>query len=171
MIKDKSHPVWDLYDDYRTVIYYIKAYSRKIRYLRRVDMGVKIILAVLTPSSALGSFLLDLSLQWVWRTLLTLASLLAIVHPFLNLQKKIENLEKDRATYRQWFGELDRLCKQIRQRQKYDDEIKDEYIEVGTRYGNQLNDRKVLSLSRKEKKKIQDSVRERYPHESFYVPS
>jgi hypothetical protein len=54
MAKRKRHPVWDVYDEYRTTLYQVKAHTHKIHRLRKLSRWMDIALAVFTPSSAVA---------------------------------------------------------------------------------------------------------------------
>lgn len=172
MARDKDHPVWDVYDLYRTTRLNVKYFSARLSRLQRINFWMEFILAATASSSAIAAFALwQTSIGGkVWQALGALAAVLAIMKPLLNLTEKIRKIEEVITGYRVLEYDLKKIAVAVSQRKAYDKELSDKFsnsldrmAELAIKYNESSEDKKL-------KKKCQEEVMKELPPEHFYIP-
>ena len=89
--RNLQHPVWDIYDEYRTARLNVKINEYLLSNYKRWNFLVEFILA-LTASSSVASFWFwgSETGQIVWKYLFVITAILAVLKPMLNLSGKIQ---------------------------------------------------------------------------------
>jgi hypothetical protein len=172
MAKRRRHPVWDVYDEYRTALYNVKAHTTLIHRINKVSKTIDIALAIFTPSSAItGFFLLNTPAgKIVWNTLITVASLLAISKPLLKLDKQEEELVESLSGYTQLCHDLEDLTIKIRRRRRFDDELYAAFEAIRRKKANLYKRTALIQISKKKQKQLYDEVIRQQPTNRFFVP-
>ena len=172
MAKRNRHPVWDVYDEYRTALYNVKAHTTRIHRIRKVSKTIDIALAVLTPSSAIaGFFLLNTPAgKVVWNTLITVASLLAVSKPLLKLDEQKAQLVRSLSGYTQLSHDLEDLTMGIRRKRRFDDELYAVFERIRRKKGSLYKRTALFELSKKKQKELYDEVIRQQPTSRFFVP-
>lgn len=172
MERDKDHPVWDVYDLYRTARLNVKYYSGRLSALQRVNFWVEFILAATASTSAIAAFTL-----WetkygalAWRTLGALSAVLAIMKPLLKLTEKIRKLEEVITGYRVLEHDLKKLEVSIRQKRAYDKELYDRFVAALDRMDNLIIKYTESSEDKRLRERCQGEVLNELPSERFYIP-
>jgi hypothetical protein len=172
MAKRKRHPVWDVYDEYRTTLYQVKAHTHKIHRLRKLSRWMDIALAVFTPSSAVaGIFFWNTQAgKIVWNILILSASVLAISKPFLQFDKQIKALISSLAGYMQLLHELEDLKTNIRLEDGFNDKLRRNFESTRKKKLKVYRNTALFELSRKEQYKLFNEVLREAPTNRFFVP-
>jgi hypothetical protein len=172
MARDEEHPVWDVYDLYRTARLNVKYYCGRLSKLQRLNFWMEFILAATASSSAIAAFAL-----WqtqlggkVWQILGALAAVLAIMKPLLNLTEKIRKLEEIITGYRILEHDLKKLEVSIRQKGAYDKELYDKFVAALDRMDSLVIKYTESSEDKTLKKRCQAEVMAELPSERFYIP-
>src|SRR5690348_8608401 len=128
----RRHPVWDVYDEFRTACYIVKAYSRRIHQQRRLKLWMDIMLAVFTPSSAVASFLFwnTQSGKIAWNMLIVSAYVIAISKPLLKFDEHIGCLLRSLSAYTHVFNQLEDLKTEISQRGSFEADLREGFTEI-----------------------------------------
>lgn len=101
MAKYPNHPVWDVYDEYRTARYEQKVIACKIKPEKRRKFWFELALALFTPTSAIaGLFFFNTPEgKVIWQVCLLVAAVLAVAKPLLRLDDAIDSLKNSQAKY------------------------------------------------------------------------
>ncbi len=167
-----NHPVWDVYDQLRTVRLNEKYYGVRLQKYERVNYWSEIIVAFTSSSSAIAGFAF-----WstetgaeMWKALLVISALIATSKPLLNLTKKIKAYEEVLSGYRLLCHDLKDLKIDINQSQSYSAEHQLKFKKI-------IEKQRVLSSKSPErtektrvKKACQNEVSLEYPTDLFYIP-
>lgn len=122
-MSNNDHPVWAIYDQYKTARLNVKYYSCRVAQVERKNFWLEIILAITAPSSALAGF-------WffktdagglLWQGLASFAAILSLVKPFLKLPNKIKYMEQALSGYRALECDLEEVVNRIRRDGKITD--------------------------------------------------
>ena len=118
----KFHPIWDLYDSFRTARLNVNYYSKRLKSLNRLNLLFEITLAITVPSSAFaGLWLWETEYgRHLWKYIAVFSALLAVLKPFMKITQKIAKMEEILAGYRSLDHELYVLTVQIKQNEIYD---------------------------------------------------
>ena len=166
-----THPVWEFYDYFRTARYRVKAYGRKVYYLEKTDFYLNISLALFTPSSALAGILLENDIgEIVWKSLITIASVIAVIKPFLRIEKNLNKFNKSLSICNSIFNRLDDLRIQIVEDRGYNNKHKRKFAEIRDYYQESSNLISLLNLSKATQYKLYNQVNKEYPYSNFFVP-
>ncbi len=129
--KDKpKHPVWDVYNEYRTarlnVLYYEKSYS----ILSRSNFWIEFFLALSVPSVA-SLWVWETTVGTVvWKIVLAVAALLAIIKPLVGLSDKMKENSEILYKWRSLHGEFQKLTTSISQYKRYDDKMREQFLKL-----------------------------------------
>jgi hypothetical protein len=172
MAKRKRHPVWDVYDEYRTALYNEKAHTTRIHQIVKISKAIDIALAVFTPSSAItGLFLLHTSAGKIaWNSLISVASLLAVSKPFLKLDIQRAQLIASLSGYTQLRHDLEGLTMRIRRRGKFDDALEAEFESIRRKKVSVYKRTTLFKLSKKKREELYNEVIRQHPMNRFFVP-
>src|SRR5690606_5566481 len=106
------HPVWNVYDEYRTARLNVKYYSCQLAVLQKRNFWVEVVLAASSSSAIAGLWLFQtLAGVVVWKMLGSVAAVLAIYQPLAKLTEHIRNLEERITAYRGLELDLERLTR------------------------------------------------------------
>ena len=172
MAKRKRHPVWDVYDEYRTALYNEKAHTTRIHQVAKMSKAIDIALAIFTPSSAIaGFFLLNTTGGKIaWNSLISAASVLAVSKPFLKLDIQRTQLIESLSGYTQLRHDLEGLTRKISRRGKFDDELYAEFESIQQKKLGVYKRTTLFKLSKKKREELYNEVKRQHPINRFFVP-
>lgn len=172
MVKKVRHPVWDVYDEYRDTLYYVKAHRTKIQRLSKFNRWLDIAIAIFTPSSAVaGIFFWDTQAgRIVWNILISLASVLAVSKPLLKFDKQVKALIISLGGYTRLLHDLEDLKTNIRQEGCYDDKLKSRFMRIRNKKRKIYQNTALIELSEKEQAKLFNEVKRKAPVDRFFIP-
>lgn len=170
--RDRNHPVWDVYDQYRTARLNIKYYTAILARHRKIDSAMESIIAATAPTSAItGLWLWNTEIgKWGWKILAVIAGITAILKPLIRSRDKMRNCEEIITGYRWLHNDLEKINIQIKEKQIYDSEIRKEFSNV--------LDKKIYLTEKEPKSTINNKLRNRFtievnkelPSGDFYIP-
>jgi uncharacterized membrane protein YgcG len=172
-LRDLTHPVWDVYDEYRTARLNVKYYSGRVHWLSGVNVMMEFMIAAFASSSAVAGFTLWSSQtgKVAWQILAGIAATLAILKPLLRLTEKIKVLEEIIVGYRVLEHDLRTITVLIKQRRTYDEELRVRFAAALERMGALAAKSNENYVDRKLKRRCQAEVAKELPGSSFYVPT
>jgi len=167
-----SHPVWDVYDLYRSAKCYTLYYSIKLNRYIWTNSFVEIILAITTSSSVVGSLWLwnTAAGQHIWKYLLVVSAFLAVSKPIIRLTDKIRKYEEILIGYRALEHDLMKITIQINQSMKYEKIHRSKFLESIDRQGKLVQKSPEIKIDEKLLKVCQLRIEKELPVESFFVP-
>ncbi|MEM8565581.1 MAG: hypothetical protein AAGF85_03925 [Bacteroidota bacterium] len=173
MARDLKHPVWNVYDVLRTVRLNVLYNQIKLSKVVNWNTFFEISIAITAPSSALASIHIFQGVigQELWRFLVAITAVLAVVKPFLGFINKIKAKEALISSYEIAFHELEKLRIEIHNTQKYDnghmlklEEVRTTLHDVQKKYPSTgKGDKKLASM-------LKAQVETEFPSASFYLP-
>lgn len=170
--RDITHPVWDVYDLYRDARLSVLYYSERLNWYKGLNTFIEIILAITTSSSAVAALWLWNTQfgQEIWKYVLVISAILAVVKPVIKLTEKLQQYEEVLTGYRSLENDLKIIVVQIKQSKKYGSPHRTKLLEALSRQGELV---KKLPEPKPEKK-LQDKCRlqvmKELPAEHFFVP-
>jgi hypothetical protein len=168
----ESHPIWDVYDQLRTVRLNEKYYGVRLQKYERINFWSEIIVALASSSSAIAGFAFwsTTTGSEVWKGLLVVSALIATLKPLINLTKKIKAYEELLSGYCLIYHDLKDLKIDINQTQSYTAVHQATFKKI-------IEKQRVLadkSPERTEKIKVknacQNEVLLEFPINSLYIP-
>ncbi len=168
-----EHPVWQVYDQYRTARLNVRYYSARAVSLRRTTQAFDMFLAICAPTSAVAGFYVWQSQLGapIWQFLAGMAAVIAIIRPFLHLTERLESVEQALTGYRALDSDLEQLTALIQQKGEYDREsqkklqraLKRKEAIIGRLTRTEPENRKLKSA-------CTEMVNRELPAEAFFVP-
>lgn len=169
--RNLQHPVWDIYDEYRTARLNVKINEYKLENYKILNFWIEFILA-LTASSSVASFWFWQSEIWqtVWKYLFVVTAILAVLKPMLNLSGKIQKFSEILTDFKSLEHDFHKLTILINQQQRYDPEFKEQfyYLLDQKRFINQKNSEEAIRKSKK--REFESQVISELPANIFYIP-
>lgn len=172
--RNLKHPVWEVYDDYRTAIMNVKIQKAELKRLRRLNFWIEIPLAISASSSVAG--------LWFWGTvgggyalkiLGLITAFLAVLKPLLKLPEKIQQRGEMLADFTALENDLEKIKKVISQVQKYDNKLRQQYFKVLDKKGlmkGKYTGIKSLENNKQIKISCAQEVTKEHPASGFYIP-
>jgi len=168
----KKHPVWDVYDLFRTARLNVKYYSSRLSALQKCNFWLEIILAISAPSSAIAGFWF-----WkypigalIWKGFAVVAAFISIIKPFLKLSDRIQKFEETLTGYRTLDNDLQSIVSKIKSEKTYNEKIKLEVEKAFDRKKAISTNEPEIRENHKLKTKCEAEVLQELPHNSFFVP-
>ena len=158
-----------LYDNYRTALYNVHYYGKRLKRTRSLNFIFDAIMAVTLPGSV-GIWYLT---EWgdiVTKIIVPVVSLLAIIKPFTHISDDLQRYSRLHATYNEMASELERLVDEVRTEQQYS-------LETEIKFGIQVKRMGALfvlddaELDPKKEKECMKKVDRQVPADSLWVPS
>jgi hypothetical protein len=167
-----DHPVWSVYDLYRTARLNVKYYSARLVQAERYNFAIELIIAITAPTSAItGLWLLKTPAgQAIWKYIAVLAAIAAVFKPLLRLPQRIKSLEQTISGYRALEYDLDLIVNRITSEGSYDKACK-KMFEAAQKKKKLLvvnppeNDQKKDLIER-----LYSEVNNELPMEFFFIP-
>lgn len=168
-----EHPVWDVYDQRRTVRLREKYFAARLCSLERQNFAMEVVIAVTATTSAIAAltFWNTTTGQLIWQTLLILSALVAIAKPIMKTADKIQRLDELLPQYRLIEHELYKIEVAVRQRGQFDNDLIDRFAKVLDRMDSIVVKPYEHSMSKRLKKRCEAEVASELPPARFYVPS
>jgi hypothetical protein len=86
-----DHPIWDVYDQYRTARLNVRYYEYKLEGLRRNNFRIELVLAISISSGVAGLWFWETLVGGIiWKIIVTLAAFTAVVKPLIKLSDRIQ---------------------------------------------------------------------------------
>ena len=169
--RNLHHPVWDIYDEYRTARLNVKINEYHLANYKKWNFLIEFLLALTASSSVAGFwFWQSVTGQTVWKYLLVLTAILAVLKPMLNLSGKIQKFSEILTDFKSLEHDFHKLTILINQQQRYDPEFKEQfyYLLYQKRFINQKTNEGTIRKSKK--REFEDQVINELPANSFYIP-
>jgi hypothetical protein len=167
-----NHPVWDVYDQFRTARLNELYYGRRLLSYERFNFWSEVVVAVTSSSSAIAGFAFWSSEAGnpAWKAMLALAAVVTVMKPLLNLTKRIRSYEELFSGYRLQFHDLKDLRIDISQARDYTEAHKARFKKIIDKQ-RLLADKSPERMEHKRvKSECQAAVLAEFPSRSFFIP-
>lgn len=170
--RNLKHPVWDVYDLYRETRFYVLYYSEKLNEYKRLNTVIEVVLAITTSSSAVAAlWLWDTTIgQEIWKYILVVSAILAVLKPILKLTEKVQQYEAYLTGYRGLETDVKLIVIQINQSKNYGTIHRSDLIAALSRQGELTLKSPESKLAKKLEYKCRQQVEIELPAEKFFVP-
>ena len=170
--RDTSHPVWDVYDLYRTAKFSALYYSIKLNRYSWANSCIEVVLAVTTSSSAVAALWLWGTPigQHIWKILLVVSAFLAVSKPILKLTEKIRKFEEVLIGYRTLEHDLMKITVLINQSMSYEKIHRSKFLEAIDRKGKLIQKSPEIKIDEQLLNKCRLKVEGETPAEKFFIP-
>jgi hypothetical protein len=168
---NSQHPVWEVYDAYRTARLNFKYLCAKLSFNRRCNFVIEFALALTTSSSAAALWIWNTPLgQTVWKTLIVVSAFLAVLKPLLKLTDRVAHLEEAVAKWRSLEYDLYRIVRGIRRSKAFTQKL-ERAFDATLDKAHDLDIKTMEpSVNEKLRRKCADAVNREMPAAKFYVP-
>ncbi len=168
----KEHPVWSVYDQYRTVRLNVKYYSYILSKYEKLNFALELILMISAPSASIaGLWFWDTQVgEIIWKLMGVLAAFTAVIKPLLGFAKKIKKMEEVIAGYKILGVELEEISEKVKQRKKYDRELQVQFENALRRKGFISLKEGTEEVRHSLRQKCAEEVDEELPAQHFYIP-
>lgn len=167
-----DHPVWDVYDEYRTARFNVKYYCELLERERKANIAVEITLALSASGSALGALQVfhGSGGHLAWQVLGVVAAALAVAKPLVNWAERIRKIEASIAGYRGVEFDLRKLEVAIREAGTYSPELQARFARVLDRRQELVMAEATVRENRGLKERCQAEVARELPTNRFFIP-
>jgi hypothetical protein len=168
------HPVWDIYDEWRTARLNCKYYSAKLAALERSNFWLELVIAATASGSAIAALAFwqtrDGRVAWTWLTVLS--AIFAVAKPLLKLTERIQKLDHLTVAYSLLDHDYKKLGVAIRQ----DGMLTANHQQQLRTLMDRTDDLKKMEVVERRiderlRRKCRESVEAELPETNFYVPS
>ena len=167
----KNHPVWDLYNEYRTARLSTLCYEKQLTVLKRRNLVIEIILAATASSGIAGLWFWGTFAGGViWKVILTIVALLAVIKPFVNLAGQIQQKSELLGYWRSHGNDLYILIVLVKQRKSYDNEIRNRFISMIEAKKGIIQKEPAEGVNEKLRERCYNQVNKELPYNNFFIP-
>jgi hypothetical protein len=170
--RDLNHPVWDVYDLYRTAHLNVCYYSVKLNRFIWYNFLIEIILAITASSSAVAAlwFWDHIVGEIVWKFLGVISALIAVSKPIIKLTEKIRKYEEVLMGYRSLEHDLYIISVLISQNKKYNEEHRTKFMEALGKSGKLIQQSPEVKIDEKLRVECRVKTESELPSKNFYIP-
>lgn len=172
VISNMNNPVWDVYDQYRAVRVNVLRYDKQLTWTERKNKWMDIFIAVSTSSTAASMWFVKYTYfgDYTWQVCSVVAVILSIIKPILKYQDKIKVTRALLAEYRALDYAYQKLVISIKQRRKYDDELKNKFLVLLDKRARITDEFVAGPIASIQRNRAFDQANEELPPQDFYVP-
>ncbi|MCK5606128.1 hypothetical protein KAR91_29790 [Candidatus Pacearchaeota archaeon] len=171
-MESKDNPMWDIYDLWRTAKLNVKYYCALRRRYNGWLIFFDITIALTIPSGAVAAlWLWDTSIgSYLWKILLCLASICAVIKPLINFGKKTQKIDEIISAYKLLYHDTDSIIIKVKQEKKLTDKIISQFNEALLRKRVLIKDSTEFADNKKLIKKYTDEVNQELKDYYFFIP-
>jgi hypothetical protein len=172
-VKDtRDHPVWGVYDRLRTARLNVKYYGRRLRFFKRCNFWLEVVLLATAPSSAIAAlwFWQTEGGRVVWQGLGAVAAVAAVLRPVLKLTSTITQHEGLVTGYRLLEHDLQGIRTEIEQSRRYDRPLQTEFKKTHAKERELLSREPLEPADPDLRNRCEDEVKQELPLEAFFIP-
>ncbi len=171
MLTKSKHPVWDVYDEYRTARLNVRYYEKQLSKLRRNNILVEIVLAVSVSSGVAGLWIWETVVGGIiWKALATLAAFLAVIKPIVKLSDQVQKKSQVLTNWRLLDDGLQQLILAINAYGKYDDEMRNSFLTLMKTKTTIIKEEPTEGVDEKLRRLCFEQVKRELPSDSFFIP-
>ena len=170
-LSKKRHPIFDVYDQYRTARLNVKYLECKLSSLKRSNFCIELLIAISASSNVAGIWVLQNPIgQIFWKIIIGITAILAVAKSLLGWANKIQKKEELLIGYRSLDYDIQKIIWLINQRQKYDVELQEKFLQAMEKKGQLVRIVEDTRIDEKLRKKCFDKVLQELPVRNFFVP-
>lgn len=167
-----NHPVWNVYDEYRTARFNVSYYTHQLERTRRTNLIVEIVLAFTASGSLVSSVVLQGPLgAALWKGMGVVAAGLAVAKPIINWTERIRCIEATISGYRGLELDLRKIEVAIREAGAYTPELRQRFAQALDRKQELVTRELHLRDDKTLKQRCQEEVKRQLPVDRFFVPA
>ncbi|MGR0482632.1 MAG: hypothetical protein ACTFAL_14850 [Candidatus Electronema sp. V4] len=166
------HPVWVVYDLYKTARLNVKYHAVRLREIERCNFAIELLLAITAPTSAItGLWLLKTDAgEALWKYIAALAAIAAVLKPLLRLSQRIKHLEQTLSGYRALEYDVEQIVNLIKSEGTYSKACKSMLDESQKKKKSLVCNPAENNQDKKLIERLYSEVNQELPMESFFVP-
>ena len=170
--RDKTHPVWDVYDALRTARLTVKYHCTRLDALERQNFTLELLLAATTTGSAIAAMSLwEAEIGKVlWQGLLMASAIVAVAKPFLRLGDKIKTLSEIIAGWRLIDHQLHKIEIGVRETGEYGPDLRKAFAAIMASMDGLVTKSVENTVKSRIRSRCQQEVRGELPDTHFFVP-
>lgn len=166
-----NHPVWDVYDEYRTARFNVHYHQRKFVRLRRNNLIIELVLALSVSSGVAGLWLWETAVGGaIWKGLTTLAAFLAVIKPLIKLSDQLQKRSEVLTKWRLLDDGLQQLTLEISQYREYNEKMRDSLFRLMKTKSTIIKEEPIEDIDEELRKICFEQVNKELPADSFFVP-
>ncbi|MBI1910371.1 MAG: hypothetical protein HYS21_00035 [Deltaproteobacteria bacterium] len=168
---NSNHPVWNVYDEYRTARLNVRYLEEQLKNLQKKNFWIEFSLAVSTSSSVAGQWLWENAIGgYAWKVIGLIAAFLAILKPIIKLTEKIRKKSEKLSGYRLLEHELHKIKILISEYNKYDENLRKLFLKALDFKGELIKKHPEEHIDHKLREKCEKIVNNELPSNSFFIP-
>jgi hypothetical protein len=172
-VSDVTHPVWDVYDQFRTARLSCKYYSARLATLERANFWIELVLAATASGSAIAAltFWQTEKGKLAWTALTVLSAIVAVIKPLLKLPDRMTKFEELATGYGLLDNDYRKLEVSIRQKRAFDTDAQQRFQLLLDR-SDELRKKEIVERQTRPglRQKCQAEVATELPTDHFFVP-
>jgi hypothetical protein len=169
--RSKEHPVWDVYNEFRTARLNVRYHEFKLRSVERLNMLIEWLLAISASSNVAALWFWKSEIGSIaWKVLGAIVAILAVSMPILKLTEKVRKYAEVLGAYLELEHDFNKLKIKISQERKYDNSLRKELEYLLEKKGNIIKKYKSGHINEKLRDKCQEKVNRELPSDEFYIP-
>ncbi len=171
MSAGRGHPVWDVYDEARTARLNVHYYEHQFQSVARWNFWIELVLALSVSSGIAGLWFWQTPVGGLfWKSLVSLAAVLAVVKPLAQLNNRAQQTAAQLVGWRTSDEGFRRLIVRISQFGKYDDAMRERFLELVETKSEVIRNEPPGVANRVVVRECFNEVNQELPVDAFFVP-
>lgn len=167
----RDHPVWAVYNEYRTVRLNVKYYQHKLASARRVSLAVEYVVAASSSTAVAGLWFFEsVAGGYLWKALVTLAALCSLYQAVSKPSERVRKVEERAMKYRALDFDLQNLVQRIREDRIYGKQASEQFAAIVDRRTRLATSYVDTPVEVKLRDRVRNEVLAELPAGRFYVP-
>jgi uncharacterized protein YebE (UPF0316 family) len=166
-----EHPVWAVYDEYRTVRLNMYYYEHQLSSLERNNTILEGVIALSTSSVVVGLWIWGTNIGGIiWKIIATVAAFLSVFKPLVKLPDRIKQRSEILPNWRLLNDEYNKLTISIKERRKYDNEMIDRFHKLLETKTTIVKGEPAEGIDERLRRRCIEKVNRELPPNNFFVP-
>ena len=166
-----EHPIWGVYDEFRTARLNVRYYEMQLSSLRHNNFLIELVLALSVSFGVAGLWLWETVVGGViWKVLVSVAAFLAVVKPLVRLSDQVQRKSDILTSWRLLDDALRQLTILIKENGKYDDEMRNRFHALMETKSAIIKYEPPEKIDEKLRTKCFQQVNHELPFGNFFVP-
>ncbi len=166
-----QHPLWGVYDEFRTARLSVRYYEIQLRSLRRNNFLMELVLALTLSSGVAGLWFWETIVGGtIWKLLVSVAAFLAVVKPLVRLSDQVKKKSDILTSWRLLDHGLHQLTISSQETGKYDDEMRHRFRSLMETKSAIVESEPTETIDEKLREKCFQQVNQELPADNLFIP-
>lgn len=166
-----DHPIWDVYDEFRTARLNVRYYEMQVSSLRRRNLLIELVLGLSVSSGVAGLWLWETAVGGIiWKILVSVAAFLVVIKPLVRFSDQVQKKSNILMSWRLLDDGLRQFTISLKESGKYDNGIRNRFHALMENKSTIVKNEPTERMDEKLRTKCFHQVNQELPVDIFFIP-